>query len=88
MGVHGRVREVGHVAAQLARVERRDQRLLVNQLVAGEVQQHRAWPHQPDLAGVEQLPGRVGQRHVQGYEVALGEQPLQAVDPVDLRGQL
>jgi hypothetical protein len=62
--------------------------LLVDQVIAREVEQHRIRAKQRDPRGVYQLLGRIGQRHVQRHVVALGQQPVDAVHPVYLGGYL
>ena len=54
-------------------VQRRDHGGLVDHALAREIEQHRARLHQRHALGVDQVAGRVQQRHMQGDEIAVLE---------------
>ena len=82
------LREVGDVRAQLARVERGNDGRGVDDLVAREVQQHRAAAHRLQARGVHELVGLFGERHVHGHDVGAREQVVEVHGLLDARRKL
>ena len=63
----------------LAALERVDQRIGVVQLRAGRIEKHHAVAHRRELLGADHPDGGVGDRRVQGDDVGLLEQFVEAV---------
>ncbi len=83
----GRVGEVGHIRGHLAGLKRLGHGDVVDQHVAGEVQEHDAVLHLSDGVGVDHTLGGGQRRHVDGDEVALHEH-LRQVGELHRRGNL
>ncbi len=69
------------------RAQRRDDRVLVDDRVAREVEQRRAWLHQREALFVDQVARHVQKRHVQRDEIRLLEELLDAVGLAHARRQ-
>ena len=72
--------EVGHVAAELAELERGQHCVGIDQFAAREVQQHRAVLHAGEVVGVDHAARGVHQRHVQRHYVGAGQQLIKVDD--------
>ena len=81
-------REIGHIAADAAVAQRVHQRRLVHEAAARKVHDAHALAADGQAAGADHAAGLLVERHVQGDEVALGEQRVQRVFPLDLLRQL
>ena len=68
-------------AAQAIRPERGGDRRFVDDAAARRVDQYRAGLHAREARGVDQMPRRGDQRHVQRDHVGLGEQRVEAARP-------
>jgi hypothetical protein len=59
------------------------QRLLVDNRAARRVHENGVGLHEAQPAGVDEVPGLVGERYVQGHDVALGQQRVEVAAPAD-----
>ena len=73
--------DVERGAGELARADRLDERVLVDQRAARGVDQARAVPHPRDRLAADQPARLVGQREVEGDEVGGGEHVLDVGSP-------
>ena len=73
----GHRREVADVRGQGTGVNRRHHRRFVDNAGAGEVQDDGALAHEPDPLRIDQAPGGIDQRHVNGHHVGTREQVVE-----------
>ena len=71
--------KVAQVVLEAVLAQRRDHRLVVDERVAREIEQHRAVLHHGEALGVDQVARGRQQRHVQRDEIGLPQQLLDAV---------
>ena len=79
--------KISDEAAQLAGAQRLGHRRVVDDALAGEVEQHRVFLHGRQLGGADQIPGGVQQRQMQGDVIRPREQRFQAGHGGHLAGQ-
>ena len=75
------VKHVQRGPGDLARIERRGQRVLVDHLAPAGVDQVAVGSHPAQRGRADQVPGAVGQRHVHGQVVGLAEHLVQVAEP-------
>ncbi len=86
--IDGPSREVADVGCEVTCVERRQHGRLVDDLGAGEIEDHASLAHQLQARLVDEATRRVHERHVHGDHVAAREQVIEAHRLLDARRQL
>ena len=69
-------REVAHIGVQIAGIEPVENRLFIDNPVAGEVEQDAALLHELDAIGVDHVLGRRKQRDMQADEVGASDEVI------------
>src|SRR5262245_11701324 len=69
--------------AKMTRLQRRDERLLIDDAASGAVEDASALLHASELRGADQVACLVGQRRVDGEEVAARQELVEVGDRLD-----
>ena len=80
--------EIADIGVEMAGVQGRHRRRVVDDAVAGEVEQHPALAHVAQALGADHAAGLVGQGDMEADEVGPGDQVVHAQGLLDVGGQL
>ena len=80
--------EIADIGVEMAGIQGRHRRGVIDDTVAGEVEQHPALAHVAQALGADHAAGLVRQRDVEADEVRPGDQVVHAQGLLDVGGQL